>query len=86
MKIDGHHVRPAAINAVTDITTSVEGVHEGTDRIVRGQFTLFIKGQQLHIYRSKRCKDDKTEKARATLWVQDQLRDIRSAVLEVLDF
>lgn len=85
MNIDGHSVRIDSIDAVTEIEVTVSGVHEGTDKMARGQFDVLIRGQKLSIYRSKRfASNDEPLKKASVKTVRDALTEIRTPIVALI--
>lgn len=81
MNIDGHTVRIDSIDAVTEIDARVGGMDEGTDKMARGKFDVFVRGQRITIVRNKRCSSDKAEGAAALKSVVASLTEIRDPIV-----
>lgn len=84
MNIDGHAVRLASIDAVTEIEVKIDGAYEGTDKIVRGKFELYIRGLKLVIGRGQRCHNTKSAQDAAEKNVRTTLEAIRDVAKKAI--
>lgn len=81
VRIDGHDIRPEAIDAVTEAEITLGGVSEGTDKMARAKFDILVRGQRITIYRAKRSQHEKAASDAAVADVRKAIIAVRESVV-----
>lgn len=84
MRVDGNDIRPASIDAVTDIEYKIDSAYEGTSKIVRGHFEILLRGSRIKVHRGLRCRDEKEDRDEAMKIIRTQLEELRTTVTTML--